>query len=208
MSGHTSNNKTTSCLSSSFNSAIPDVDIDDDATSRRPQHDDRTHGAIAVETRPTTNNGVPASSDLQPFGSSVRLDVKVDTNSNTTETGLIPPSTTIGNNNNNMAVSVPESMVEKRWFLIFIKILFKSLDQSDDVSLETREAARAIVADCTRRNRLGDPNYRPLMEAVDQRLRRHIGERHWRKAHFYLQHFRSREAARSRLPVPLKTAAV
>ena len=99
---------------------------------------------------------------------------------------------------------------QKRQFLVFIKILFKILDQNHDVTVEKREAARAIVADCTRRNRLGDPAFIPLMAAVDARLRRHLGEQHWRKAHIYMRHYMNREAARTRLPLPVgsKTAAV
>ena len=99
---------------------------------------------------------------------------------------------------------------QKRQFLLFVKILFKILDQNHDVSAEKRQAARAIVADCTRRNRLGDPACTPLMAAVDARLRQHLGEQHWRRAHVYLRHYMNREAARTRLPLPVgsQTAAV
>ena len=106
--------------------------------------------------------------------------------------------------------SQQQQQQQKRQFLVFIKILFKILDQNHDVTVEKREAARAIVADCTRRNRLGDPAFIPLMAAVDARLRRHLGEQHWRKAHIYMRHYMNREAARTRLPLPVgsKTAAV
>ena len=79
---------------------------------------------------------------------------------------------------------------QKKRFLLFIKILFKSLEQAPP---ELRDVAKAIVSDCTRRNRLGDPSYVPLMDAIDRRLRGHVGEVHWRRAHMYMQHFMKRE---------------
>ena len=86
---------------------------------------------------------------------------------------------------------------QKKRFLLFIKILFKSLGREET---ETREVAKTIVADCTRRNRLGDPQYVPLMDAIDRRLRRHVGEVHWRRAHMYMQHYMSRDQRAARLP--------
>jgi hypothetical protein len=65
---------------------------------------------------------------------------------------------------------------QKKRFLLFIKILFKSLGQHAET--ETRDVAKTIVADCTRRNRLGDPQYVPLMDAIDWRLRGHVGKVH------------------------------
>jgi hypothetical protein len=102
-------------------------------------------------------------------------------------------------------------MIQKKRFAVFVKILFRELDRSDD-SAELRGVAKAIVLDCTRRNRLGDPAYHPLMEAVDQRLRQHVGETHWRKAHLYLHHYMKQDALRrtSSTPVPtsVRTAVV
>ena len=80
---------------------------------------------------------------------------------------------------------------QKKRFLIFIKILFKALDQCEP---EIKERAKAVVSDCTRRNRLGDPDYMPLMDAVDRRLRGQVGEVHWRRAHMYMQHYMKRDA--------------
>ena len=72
-------------------------------------------------------------------------------------------------------------------FLIFIKILFKRLDQGSEPPVQQR--AKKIVAECTRRNRLRDPQFSPLMEAVEKRLRRFVGEMHWRRAMLLLRHF-------------------
>lgn len=85
----------------------------------------------------------------------------------------------------NNAPRIAETTLQKKRFLLFIKILFKSLEQASE--LETRDKAKQIIADCTRRNRLGDPAFMPLMDAVDQRLRGHVGETHWRRAHVYMQ---------------------
>jgi hypothetical protein len=100
-----------------------------------------------------------------------------------------------------------QANLQKKRFLLFIKILFKSLDQTEESS-EVKEIAKNIVADCTRRNRLGDPDYKPLMDAVDRRLRTHVGETHWRRAHLYMQHYMRREAGRERLPKPQRVAMV
>ena len=86
---------------------------------------------------------------------------------------------------------------QKKRFLLFIKILFKSLGREET---ETRDVAKSIVSDCTRRNRLGDPQYSPLMDAIDRRLRGHVGEVHWRRAHMYMQHYMSRDQRAARLP--------
>jgi len=102
---------------------------------------------------------------------------------------------------------VQQETIQKKRFLLFIRILFKSLDQSEEDS-ELREIAKNIVSDCTRRNRLGDPECKPLMDAVDKRLRRHVGETHWRRAHLYMQHYMRREAARERLPQAQRIAMV
>jgi hypothetical protein len=80
-----------------------------------------------------------------------------------------------------------ETLLQKKRFLLFVKILFKSLEQSADS--ETRETAKQIVFDCTLRNRLGDPAFTPLMDAVDQHLRGKVGESHWRRAHVYMRHY-------------------
>lgn len=75
---------------------------------------------------------------------------------------------------------------QRERFLIFIKILFKSLDEREP-HLHAR--AKRIVAECTRRNRLGEPDFDPLMGAIEQRLRHMVGETHWMRATAYLRHY-------------------
>lgn len=69
-------------------------------------------------------------------------------------------------------------LTERERFLVFVKILFRCM--SDDHSVQSQ--AKAIVADCTRRNRLGERGYIPLQSAVEYRLRGTVGEHYWRSA--------------------------
>ena len=43
--------------------------------------------------------------------------------------------------------------------------------------------------DCTKRNRLGEPGFHPLIDAIEVRLRHVIGDIHWHKAEQYLGHY-------------------
>ena len=92
-------------------------------------------------------------------------------------------------------------MQERENFLIFIKILFKILDDNSTKEPHTKAKAKHIVLECRRRNTLGDPNYTPLMDAVEIRLKRFIGESIWMKAHILLHHYitKHRPAQRSRI---------
>jgi len=83
--------------------------------------------------------------------------------------------------------SATATRAQRTRFLVFMKILFKVLDQAQEHEILDR--AKQIVAECTRRNRSGDPSYVPLMDAVETRLRRYIGESYWRKASMLLRHF-------------------
>lgn len=77
------------------------------------------------------------------------------------------------------AASSDEVMKRKR-FLVFMKVLLKCLKRSSDLSLHTQ--AKAIIADCTQRNRCRDPDFCPLPESVEQRLRPIVGEAQWNRA--------------------------
>lgn len=90
-------------------------------------------------------------------------------------------------------------------FLVFIKILFKCLDQANEHQI--RDQAKKIVAECTRRNRMGDPNFTPLIDAVEKRLRRFVGESHWRKASLLLRHFAAKHNGFLIQPTLLETSS-
>lgn len=85
-------------------------------------------------------------------------------------------------------------------FLVFIKILFKCLDQANEP--EIRDRAKEIVAECTRRNRMGDPKFTPLVEAVEKRLRVFVGEVHWKKASILLRAFAAKQSECYRQSTP------
>jgi hypothetical protein len=76
---------------------------------------------------------------------------------------------------------------ERENFLLFVKILFKILDEAQEP--HTKSKAQRIVLECRRRSQQGDPNYNPLMDALETRLRRFVGEATWRRAHLYLHHY-------------------
>jgi hypothetical protein len=80
-----------------------------------------------------------------------------------------------------------QAVAQREHFLIFIKILFKCLDQANEP--DARDKAKKIVAECTRRNRQGDSNFTPLMEAVEKRLRGFVGEVQWGRALLLLRHY-------------------
>lgn len=99
-----------------------------------------------------------------------------------------------------------QEYMQKQRFAVFVKILFKELDGSED-ACELRNVAKAIVLDCIQRNRLGDPAYHPLMDALDERLRRHVGEIYWRRAHLYLQHYMTQRVRATRLTNPTRLSS-
>jgi hypothetical protein len=97
---------------------------------------------------------------------------------------VVPQSSTTAIIDPNPVSSVAK---EREHFLIFIKILFKCLDQANNPQM--RDRAKKIVAECTKRNRQGDPKFHPLMQAVELRLRGFVGEQLWRRSFLLLRHF-------------------
>lgn len=76
---------------------------------------------------------------------------------------------------------------EREHFLIFVKILFKLLDEADQP--HTKQRAKRIVLECRQRNQQGNPLYQPLMDAIEVRLKRFVGDPCWRRAHLLLHHY-------------------
>eukprot|EP00563_Minutocellus_polymorphus_P021088 CAMPEP_0197717716 /NCGR_PEP_ID=MMETSP1434-20131217/2159_1 /TAXON_ID=265543 /ORGANISM="Minutocellus polymorphus, Strain CCMP3303" /LENGTH=278 /DNA_ID=CAMNT_0043302283 /DNA_START=71 /DNA_END=907 /DNA_ORIENTATION=- len=81
----------------------------------------------------------------------------------------------------------PHNRLHRENFLIFTRILFKCL--GDHPSPKVRVEAKRIIMDCTKRNRVGEPGYYPLVDAIEVRLRHVIGNIHWHKAYSYLDHY-------------------
>jgi hypothetical protein len=78
-----------------------------------------------------------------------------------------------------------KSRQQRFLFALFIKILFKILDESGDKELRCQ--ARKLVLICTQKNRSGDPDYLPMTSAIELRLRLFVGETHWKKAQGFLR---------------------
>ena len=86
-------------------------------------------------------------------------------------------------------------LTERQQFLIFVKILLKYIDRTNNPQL--RRAAKAVVAECTRRNRMGDTDYMPLQAAVERRLRTTLGEVHWTRAKLCFDTYVARQGIRT-----------
>jgi hypothetical protein len=72
-------------------------------------------------------------------------------------------------------------------FLLFTKILFRFLERSNDD--QRLRQVKFIVADCTRRNRMGDINYTPLQFAVESRLRLIVGDEFYLRVQNYCEYY-------------------
>ena len=106
----------------------------------------------------------------------------------------LQPSPVASNQANRNTSSTPVKSLatqERENFLLFVKILFKILEEAREP--ETRARAQRIVLECRRRSQLGDPNFIPLMEATQQRLRLFVGEHKWQRAHLFLHHYKSKQ---------------
>jgi hypothetical protein len=83
-------------------------------------------------------------------------------------------------------------------FLLFVKILFKRLRDSRDFYLLAR--AQLLVRAVTRRNKMGDPNFHPLLDSMERRLRELVGEVHWRRSHAYMRYYIQKHGHPSAVP--------
>jgi len=79
---------------------------------------------------------------------------------------------------------------ERKMFLVFVKVLLKYLEKTNDDSLQTR--AKAVIAECTMRNRNGDSDYLCLQAAVERRLQLCLGKWHWDRAQICYHRFLER----------------
>lgn len=90
---------------------------------------------------------------------------------------------------------IPRPPNERQHFLVFTKVLFKYLERLNNPVLKSR--AKAIIAECTQRNRMGIPEYTPLMSAVERRLKQSLGEVHYARAQICYNSYLRKTAARS-----------
>jgi hypothetical protein len=92
------------------------------------------------------------------------------------------PSSSTTNSSKSAAAA---AATEKERFVLFVKILLKCLDRpgvnggSDDARALKQVAT---ILECTRRNRMGDSSYTPLLDALERRLRSTVGDENWYRA--------------------------
>ena len=76
---------------------------------------------------------------------------------------------------------------EREKFLLFVKILLKYLERTGRTEL--RQQVKVIVAQCVLRNRLGDRDFFPLKETVEQKLRMLVSPILWYRVEAYCDIF-------------------
>ena len=71
-------------------------------------------------------------------------------------------------------------LTRQEMFLVFVKVIFLYIKSKKDRTLQRQVAA--VISECTRRNRRGDPDYSPLQDAVEKHLRESLGLLHFTQA--------------------------
>ena len=74
--------------------------------------------------------------------------------------------------------------IHRRHFLLFVRVLIKCIEQSQNYKLKLQ--AKAMVSECVKRNRMGDPHFSPLQESLELRLRGLVGPDYWNQAKDYM----------------------
>ena len=87
---------------------------------------------------------------------------------------------------------------ERECFFIFVKILLKLM--ANNPSLRSR--AKAIIGECTKRNRMGDIDYVPLQDAVERRLKGCMGESYWTRAKLFFNAYCERNGIQQPISLP------
>jgi hypothetical protein len=78
--------------------------------------------------------------------------------------------------------------LEKRIeFALFLKVLLTHLRKSHQYLL--MQQARLVVRRCTTGHRMGDPSSSQLVESIESRLRKLVGEQNWRLAKGLTRYF-------------------
>mmetsp|Transcript_28577 Transcript_28577/g.40811 ORF Transcript_28577/g.40811 Transcript_28577/m.40811 type:complete len:213 (+) Transcript_28577:207-845(+) len=71
--------------------------------------------------------------------------------------------------------------------MVLIQIMLKYLDNNDR---KLRVEVKKAVADCTKKNREGHPDYRFLVDSITRRLRLVVGDMHWSQLENLMDHYR------------------
>lgn len=78
-------------------------------------------------------------------------------------------------------------LTKRETFLVLVKILVKYLEYQKLTQL--RMDVKELIMECTRRNRMGDPEFMPLQAAVESRLRWLVGDLLWFRAMLYFESY-------------------
>jgi hypothetical protein len=80
-------------------------------------------------------------------------------------------------------------------FAAFVAILLMYLKNNgthDPKMYKLGIQAKALVAECCRRNQMGDVHFTPLNDSMSERLHGLVGDNHWNRARTYLQIYLAR----------------
>lgn len=80
---------------------------------------------------------------------------------------------------------------ERVEFALFLKIIIRCLERSKHYFLLRQ--ARLVVKTCTIGHKMGDPNFSPLVDAVEMRLKKLVGDRIWKQARAYTKIYLKRK---------------
>lgn len=90
-----------------------------------------------------------------------------------------------------------ETGTSRRDLLLFVHALVKCLDRTNNYKL--RLQTKALVVECVKRNRMGDPNFSPLQESLALRLRGLVGPVYWRQAQDFVRSYQVSKAVAGRV---------
>jgi len=85
-------------------------------------------------------------------------------------------------------------------FALFIKVLLRHLQRTRQYTL--LQQCRLVIITCTRRMRMGDPDFIPISEAIERRLFDIVGKGNWKKAQAYTRYYIKREKEIKELGAP------
>jgi hypothetical protein len=88
-----------------------------------------------------------------------------------------------------------ECQTPKERFAAFVAILLMYLKNNgtyDPKMYKLGIQAKALVAECCRRNQMGDVHFTPLNDSMSERLHGLVGDNHWNRARTYLEIYLAR----------------
>jgi hypothetical protein len=80
---------------------------------------------------------------------------------------------------------------DREQFLMFVKIVFRLLDENNALNTNDpiKRRVKAVIAECTLKNRNNDSDYVPLSSAVERRLEPILQHQIWNKAKLMMSHY-------------------